>query len=405
MGPTIKTKKENGFLRNLFGKKNKNNEESDSKQSILPDFKSMIRSASGGKLQSVLPEHFFRSIVTMNRHNFLLRCICFALKVLLNGNKFCMICDGELSFAGLKPTICSNRFCQWRHDKIGLGFSLSSEITNRGDIVDLLISMTYSASNAGRIQFFFPHGVRGLDEQTANESFLIGDASNFDEELFKNGDADQPKADIAKLKKVIDLCPSISCMQEWAVNGDIALKKELTAIHCLLYPLLCWIVTSNRCHLRKLSASNRIAQIDTEYQFALCSATPDREKEFQDLRAANGSFLAWHGSPMGNWHSILRMGLRNYSKTKHQSNGAAYGSGIYFGKNFNLSWGYCRAGSNPSWKKSKFGTNMSCMALCEICYHKDDAKYHRGKDVYAKESNKNNQQSSSTMSAHQKNNI
>ena len=51
-----------------------------------------------------------------------------------------------------------------------------------------------------------------------------------------------------------------------------------------------------------------------------------------------------------------------------------------------MSWGYCRPGSNPSWKKSKFGTTMSCMALCEICYHKDDAKHHRGTgDVYKQE--------------------
>merc|ERR1719382_189950 len=114
----------------------------------------MLRTASGGKLQYVAADTVSRSIVVMNRHNFLLRCLCFALKVLLNGNKFCMICDKELSFAGLKPTICSKRFCQWRHDQIGLGFSLSAEVLNRGDIVDLLISMTYSASNAGRIQFF-----------------------------------------------------------------------------------------------------------------------------------------------------------------------------------------------------------------------------------------------------------
>merc|ERR1712013_324297 len=121
----------------------------------------------------------------------------------------------------------------------------------------------------------------------------------------------------------------------------------------------------------------------TEHQFALCSATPEREAEFQELRRTNGSFLAWHGSAMGNWHSILRMGLRNYSKTKHQTNGAAYGSGIYFARNFQLSWGYCRPGTNPGWTKSRFGQQMSCMALCEICYHSNDAKHHKGKgDVY-----------------------
>ena len=390
-----------GFLKSMFGSKkhdnnNKNNddEKNENNKSNLPDFKEMVRTHSGGgRLQLVQPHHFFRSIVVMEEHNFLLRCVCFALKVLLNGNKYCMICDKELAFAGLKPTICSDRFCQWRHDQIGLGFSLSGELLNRPDICDLLISMTYSASNAGRIQFFFPSGVRGLDPDTQNESFLLSssgsgqpseqDLKNFDSAKFALNEAGQPKPDINKLKTVIDLCPSIQEMQIWAKDGDVILKKELTKLHCLLYPLLVWIITSNRCHLRRLSENDRIKAIETEYQFALCSATPDREKEFQDLRESNGSFLAWHGSPMGNWHSILRMGLRNYSKTKHQSNGAAYGSGIYFGRNFSLSWGYCRPGTNPGWKKSKFGTQMSCMALCEICYHKDDAIHHKGKgDVY-----------------------
>jgi len=404
-------KKKGGFFKSFFGgnanqksaaNNGTNDDDDDYKQqsqsqspSQLPDFQSMIRTNSeGGRIQLVQSHHFFRSIVLMEQHNFLLQCLCFALKVLLNGNKYCMICDKELAFAGLKPTICSDRFCQWRHDQIGLGFSLSAELLNRPEICDLLISMTYSASNAGRIHFFFPHGVRGLDDETQNESFLLSpkgsgactedEMKGFDADKFKNGEAGQPKPDVAKLKRVIDACPAVDDMQAWAKQGDVVLKKELSKIDALLYPLLIWIITSNRCHLRRLNESERIKAIDTEYQFALCSATPQREKDFQQLRARNSSFLAWHGSPMGNWHSILRMGLRNYSKTKHQANGAAYGSGIYFGKNFSLSWGYCRPGTNPGWSKSRFGVSMSCMALCEICYHSDDAHHHRGKkDVYA----------------------
>eukprot|EP01083_Nonionella_stella_P001411 4058_1 len=404
-------KKKTGFLSSIFGSHRKDADE-DKKESatdgIISSLQSMIRTHSGGgKVQSVSPQHFFRSIVMMNKHNFLLRCLCYGLKVLLNGNKYCMICDKELAFAGLKPTICDDRFCQWRHDQIGLGFSLSAEVLNRAHIVDLLLSMTYSASNAGRIQFFFPHGVRGLDPETENESFLQAangssevDWTTFDAEKFANGDdPTQPSANVNKLKNVIEMCPAIEEMKPWAQQGDIVLKKELTKIHPLLYPLLVWIITSNRCHLRKLPDCDRISAIDTPYQFALCSATPDREKEFQELRAANGSFLAWHGSPMGNWHSILRMGLKNYSKTKHQSNGAAYGSGIYFGRNFNLSWGYCRPGTNPGWKNSQFGVSLSCMALCEICYHKDDAKHHRGKrDIYMKTNKTNTNKTKSTSS-------
>ena len=47
---------------------------------------------------------------------------------------------------------------------------------------------------------------------------------------------------------------------------------------------------------------------------------------------------------------------------------------------------YCRPGSNPGWNRSKFA-NMSCMALCEICYHADDAHHHVNKQVNSSSQN------------------
>jgi len=130
--------------------------------------------------------------------------------------------------------------------------------------------------------------------------------------------------------------------------------------------------------LRQLSKNEQIKGIDTEYQFALCSSTPDREAQFQELKERNGSFLGFHGSPMGNWHSILRMGLRNYSNSKYQLHGASYGQGIYLASNFSTSWTYCRFGEISGWPKSMYGATVTCMALCEICYDDQDAKPKHG---------------------------
>lgn len=55
-----------------------------------------------------------------------------------------------------------------------------------------------------------------------------------------------------------------------------------------------------------------------------------------------GSFLAFHGSGFGNWHAILRTGLRNLSGTSLMSTGAVYGSGIYLAADSNTSWGYSK---------------------------------------------------------------
>ncbi|ETO35036.1 hypothetical protein RFI_02041, partial [Reticulomyxa filosa] len=271
------------------------------------------------------------------------------------------------------PSICTKPFCQFRHDSIGLGFSLASEIIYRAEITDLLISLCYAACLNQRITIFFPESVRGQEDHNQNESIL--------------NTAGQP--DVAKLQQLLDNCPCIEDMKKWAVEGDPTLKKKLGEVSCLLYPLLCWIVTSNRAHLRVLSENEQVKGIKAEYQFALASATPAKEAEFQNVQRQNGSFLAFHGSPMGNWHSILRMGLKNYSNTKQQLHGAAYGSGIYMASNFATSAGndqiitttfpccrigYCRYTPNNSWPKSMYGPSLSCMALCEVCYHDDDVK-------------------------------
>jgi len=189
--------------------------------------------------------------------------------------------------------------------------------------------------------------------------------------LFLN---DKQEPDITKLKQVLDICPPMDELMELAKDGDFELKQNMEKIHPLLHGLLSWIITSNRAHLRQLSQKEHIKGIDTEYQFALCSSTPDREAQFQDLKERNGSFLAFHGSPMGNWHSILRMGLKNYSNSKYQLNGAAYGQGIYLASHFSTSWGYCRFGELAGWPKSMYGATVTCMALCEVCYDDQDAK-------------------------------
>jgi poly [ADP-ribose] polymerase 6/8 len=51
----------------------------------------------------------------------------------------------------------------------------------------------------------------------------------------------------------------------------------------------------------------------TEHQYMFLSSPPEKESKFQELKKKKGSFWAFHGSPFANWHSILRVGLKNYS--------------------------------------------------------------------------------------------
>ena len=103
------------------------------------------------------------------------------------------------------------------------------------------------------------------------------------------------------------------------------------------------------------------------HQFVLSTGPLEKEAEFQTLKAESGTLFAWHGSSWGNWHSIIRNGLKNMSKTKHMSTGAANGDGIYFADDWSTSITYCGSrASVKQWQHSEFLGGRQCLALCEV---------------------------------------
>ena len=189
--------------------------------------------------------------------------------------------------------------------------------------------------------------------------------------------------------------PPVSTMREWVNKGD-SLRNKLDELDGRLYPLLRWVLCSMRGHLRFVDgdADEGIPQLAHLKQFVLLCSKPETEATFQELAKTNEVKFAFHGSPVSNWHSILRNGL-NFNKTTH---GRAYGHGIYMATNAATSMGYmggnvrasavsstsqtrkgsaafarCRLeGSTDTasgWQaQSMFKSNFSCMAVCEVIY-------------------------------------
>lgn len=65
----------------------------------------------------------------------------------------------------------------------------------------------------------------------------------------------------------------------------------------------------------------------------------DKQKRFDSSTDVVHMF---HGSPIHNWYSIMRNGLKNFSGTAMMTCGQAYGPGIYLANNMAMSFGYCR---------------------------------------------------------------
>jgi len=173
--------------------------------------------------------------------------------------------------------------------------------------------------------------------------------------------------DFTLLKQTLEKLPSVPEMSQMGTNQK-QLKAGLDKIDTLLYPLLRWIITSNRCHLKKLDEKENVSKIPTKFQFELKSLPPLKKRNFQLLKKKHGTFYAFHGSPLANWHSILRAGLKNQSGTTKQLHGAISGSGVYLAAQSVLSISYCYShGVAKFWDKSMFGTaGITCMSLCEV---------------------------------------
>jgi len=95
---------------------------------------------------------------------------------------------------------------------------------------------------------------------------------------------------------------------------------------------------------------------------------PAKESEFKNIDL----YYLFHGSSSGNWYSILRNGLKNYSNTNLMTNGAVHGSGIYLSDSLNFARGY----------SGKFH-NSDEIFMVGVCQLKNDTtQYLKTKNIY-----------------------
>jgi ubiquitin-conjugating enzyme E2 Q len=129
--------------------------------------------------------------------------------------------------------------------------------------------------------------------------------------------------------------------------------------------LLQWIISSNRSLILQDDAvpipagepekpenleeaenvnPNKVQGIPNHWmQFRFLQGTPERERLFMkelttvsQSGSQHPSIFAWHGSPLRNWHSIIRTGL-DFETVDF---GRSYGDGVYMSKLFSTSIGY-----------------------------------------------------------------
>jgi poly [ADP-ribose] polymerase 6/8 len=284
---------------------------------------------------------------------FLVMCVWYLQGRIKTCHEYCVICDQPHVFSHghmLKPSICSRELCVWSFQQLGVGADADADLATSSSLVDLLVRLAQLAGKSARNSVIFdPYP-------------LIFDAKDRNKMVF-----DPKKPDFAALCDCLNKFPSMSTL----VSHD-NIKEALEAPHPHAYAMMQWLINSNRSHMVVIDPAMQLAAMDTPHQFLMLSAAPEHEHAFQEGRKLHGSTFAFHGSPVENWHSILRTGLRNASGTKLQIHGAAYGAGVYISPHAATSLGYCRptvtATTRPA-PSAFLRDNLICMALCEVVNH------------------------------------
>ncbi|UZP42669.1 hypothetical protein NXS19_010485 [Fusarium pseudograminearum] len=183
---------------------------------------------------------------------------------------------------------------------------------------------------------------------------------------------------------VISECiPPVHEMRQYLVERPGCTLSSWKRMDVSTLGLLNWIVASNRSFIVQDASIPGLSQPEEEthkvnnlvkgvepgwVQFRFVQGSIEKEEVFlRELMGTPNSekpwptLFAWHGSVLGNWHSIIRTGL-NFSVI---TNGRAYGNGVYLAKDFQTSRSYSSRGGGNSWPNSALKITEA-ISICEI---------------------------------------
>lgn len=152
---------------------------------------------------------------------------------------------------------------------------------------------------------------------------------------------------------LLETLPSVKQMKDFLqckTGKDTSLRAWSDRISPAALGVLRWIIASNRSCIIQVDNINgdaskseeRVSGMPQWMQFRFAQGAPDKEQRFvMSVRqeANNLSYptlFAWHGSPLHNWHGIVREGLH----FQHTAHGRAFGNGVYHALDVATSIGY-----------------------------------------------------------------
>lgn len=134
----------------------------------------------------------------------------------------------------------------------------------------------------------------------------------------------------AKISKIITMIID----KELKVDEDILHELNIMKINSDTYYLLRFLILSHSTTI--IHETKKILNV----LISLYYVKHTRMIEEKIMKKSKVTFL-YHGSPFGNWHSILHWGLRDCSGTNMMIHGSVHGNGIYLTTHFRSAVRYC----------------------------------------------------------------
>ena len=274
----------------------------------------------------------------------------------LNLNNYCVVCQEKLDFQSDYFVPCGKPECLYKYEELIVGNAVIEKVKDDSEKCKFLLESAIDAIACDRKydifepfpRHFLKYEIDGMDRGTVSK--LSG----------KNYDDAKNFALIAKTLNGVNISNILKLSK--TIKTDVELSEILGKD---LYILVRFILMS--CKVDICKNDDVLGMKSDKFKIYKIVHPIDKEEEFKQVSNKVQTSYLFHGSRWCNWFSILRNGLKNCSKTKLMTAGAAHGNGIYLSDDINLSYGYGLSG------------DKSAVGVFELI---DKQKYHKTGTIF-----------------------
>ncbi|XP_031336659.1 protein mono-ADP-ribosyltransferase PARP16 isoform X2 [Photinus pyralis] len=170
--------------------------------------------------------------------------------------------------------------------------------------------------------------------------------------------------DVDSLRNLCDKIPSLETISKYPRMCSVEILELLKWLLCQKDHL-----SLRKVNFNKVKVPTTIKKCYQPYYTYEVIYPSKTEEAWQKRRNDRNSFLAYHGSQLDNFYSILKVGLQhNLSGDK----ALLFGKGIYVTSEITISMSYAPFGL--SWKNSMLGNKISIIAVCEVINNPEKVK-------------------------------